>query len=124
MNAFRPKHRLPRGGNACDFCGAADVMSLYRCHNFNWEDVPVFRTATGRWAACGFCSHLIESQNWGLLNRRVMREVSKRHGMAGTVLDELRASLKQLHRLFAEHVVQGEELTVHRSALRRVILTG
>lgn len=124
MNVFRPKHRLPRGGNACDFCGIPEVNSLYRCHNFKWEDVPIFRADTGRWAACGFCSHLIEASNWGLLNRRVMREVGKRQSMTPPLLDELRASLKQLHRLFAEHVVQGEELTVHRAALRRLILTG
>lgn len=123
MNTFRPKHRLPRGGNACDFCGVPEVHSLYRCNNFHWDTVPVFRTDAGRWATCSFCSHLVDLQNWGLLNRRVMREVGKRKGIGKEELEALRASLKQLHRLFAEHVVQGEELTVHRPTLRRLSLS-
>lgn len=116
------KHRLPRGGNACDFCGAPDVYSLYACHNFDWQGVPVFRANAGRWAACWACSDVIEVQRWDQLNRRVMREVSKRQGISPDELESMRVSLKALHKLFAAHVLDGEALKVHLPHVRRFIM--
>ena len=105
---FRPRHRLPRGGDCCDFCGGKEVQSLYSCVNFTWEGRPVFQQKTGRWAACWECSQYIEAQNWGQANWRVMREVAKRQGITRPELDELRASLKVLHSQFAQNVVRGK----------------
>ena len=119
---FRPRHRLPRGGDCCDFCGGKDVQALYSCANFNWEGRPVFQQDAGRWAACWLCSQYIETQNWGQLNRRVMREVSKREGLTPEHLDAMRATLKILHALFAQHVVRGEAFKVHRPHVRRFML--
>lgn len=115
---LRPSHRLPRGGDRCDFCGSPDVQSLYACSNFEWEGRPIFRHEPGRWAACWMCSKQIEVQQWGQLNRRVMREVEKRQGITGPVLEELRLSLRVLHALFAEHVIEGEALKVHLPHVR------
>ena len=119
---FRPRHRLPRGGNYCDFCGATDVRSLYACLNFMWEDHAVFSHPTGRWAACWICSTHIEVQEWGQLNRRVMREVAKRQGITAEEIAELRATLKVLHALFAKHVVSGSPLKIHHPRTRRFML--
>lgn len=121
---LRPKHRLPRGGNFCDFCSALEVQSLYSCLNFEWEGKPVFQSAAGRWAACWLCTTYIEEQRWGQISRRVMREVGKREGLTPADLDALRASVKELHALFAKHVVKGKALKIHRPHLRRFILTG
>ena len=125
MTDHRPqlRHRLPRGGDCCDFCGIQDVHSLHSCANFIWEDKPVFQADHGRWTACWQCSEYVDSQKWGLLTRRVMRAISKRKGVTGADLDALRSSVKKLHALFAQHVVQGEALKVHRPHLRRFILT-
>jgi hypothetical protein len=77
---IRPRHRLPRGGNCCDFCASSEVLNLYSCRNFEWEGTPVFRADVGRWAACSMCSSFIDGQRWGQITRRVMREVGKRAG--------------------------------------------
>jgi hypothetical protein len=108
---WRPRHRLPRGGDSCDFCGERGVYALYASKNFPWEGQPVFSRDTGRWAACGACAQRIDVQDWGQLNRRVIREVSKRH----TVLElaALKQGLKDLHWLFALHVIEGEALKIH-----------
>ncbi len=123
MYTARPGHRLPRGGNRCDFCGGEEVQSLYSCVNFEWEGRPIFRSATGWWASCWLCSQYIETQQWGQLNRRVMRGVSKRQGITVLDVEGLRTSLKQLHSLFASNVVDGEPLKVHRPHVRRFVLT-
>lgn len=122
MSTFRPRHRLPRGGDACDFCGTRDVHSLHRCGNFDWEGRAIFQQDSGCWAACWMCSGYIEKERWGQLNRRVMWQVSKRQGITPTELKALRESLKELHALFAEHVVQGEVLTIHQPHVRRFML--
>jgi Zn-finger protein len=119
---LRPRHRLPRGGNACDFCGCPEVRALYSCLNFDFEGTPIFRTQMGRWAACFMCSAFIEEQRWGQITRRVMREVGKRAGLTPADMDGLRESLKELHALFAKHVVQGEEFKVTLPRLRRYML--
>lgn len=118
----RPRHRLPRGGNCCDFCGSPDVRSLYSCKNFDWEGKPVFRSDAGRWAACWMCSAFIDAQRWGQITRRVMREVGRRAGLTPRDIDALRASLKELHALFARNVIDGEELKVHTPHVRRFML--
>jgi hypothetical protein len=120
---FRPtSHRLPRGGNRCDFCSSLEVSSLYACSNFDWEGKPVFQEPSGRWAACWLCSGYIDEQRWGQITRRVMREVAKRSGITPAQLEDLRASLKVLHALFAKHVVRGEELKIHNPRVRRFVV--
>lgn len=116
-------HRLPRGGNACDFCGASEIQSLYSCLNFEWEGVPIFRQPTGRWAACYACSRLVEGEEWGQLNRRVMREVRKRRETTEGELSLLLVSIKLLHAGFASSLVQGEALTVHLPLVRRICIS-
>jgi hypothetical protein len=51
-----------------------------------------------------------------------MREVSKRQGIGADELEVLRGILKELHKLFAEHAVQGEALKIHEPHVRRFIL--
>lgn len=123
MTTFRPRHRLPRGGNCCDFCGGQDVHSLHACANFDWEGQPIFKQDAGRWAACWMCAQYIESERWGQLTRRTMWRVRQRQGITPDELKTLRESLRELHALFAQHVVQGEALKIHRPHVRRFILT-
>jgi len=122
MTTYRPRHRLPRGGNRCDFCGGQDIHSLHSCSNFDWEGKPVFQQDTGRWAACWMCSGYIEKERRGQLTRRTLWQVSKRQGISANELKILRESLKELHTLFASHVVQGEALKIHEPHVRRVFL--
>jgi hypothetical protein len=68
------------------------------------------------------CSGYIEKERWGQLTRRVMWQVSKRQGITPTELKALRESLKDLHALFAQHVVQGEALKIHEPHVRRIFL--
>lgn len=121
---LRPRHRLPRGGNCCDFCSTQEVHSLYSCLNFKWEGTPVFRQDVGRWAACYVCAHYIEDHKWGQISRRVMREVAKRQGITVAELDAMRLTVKDLHAQFALHMVKGEALTIHLPHVRRVLVTG
>jgi len=117
---LRPQHRLPRGGGNCDFCGIGSVTLLYACRNFDWEGRPVFYSPVGRWASCHVCADLIEGKDWGRLNRRVMREVTKRKGLTPADIRLLRQSLKKLHASFVAHLVLQESLFVHISKYRRL----
>lgn len=110
--SLRPKHRLPRGGSHCDFCGIPNIETLFSCRNFVWEDSPIFKQDLGRWAACWACSKFIKAEQWGQLTKRSMRQVAKRHGLTGLELRLLRDSLSQLHRLFSRNVVKGEALKI------------
>lgn len=116
-------HRLPRGGNACDFCGIAEIKTLFSCKNFECDGFPVFRADHGRWAACRVCSGLIEAGEWGQLNRRVMREVRKRRDATEVELTRLRETLKALHSGFASNMVKGAALTVHLPLVRRILIS-
>ena len=69
------------------------------------------------------CSGYIEKERWGQLTRRTMWQVSKRQGITSTELKALRESLRELHTLFAEHVVRGEVLTIHQPHVRRIMLS-
>jgi hypothetical protein len=105
-------HRLPLGGDRCDFCGSASVVKLHHCRNFTWEGQPIFAQDAGRWASCHSCSQLIDVGEWNRLSLRVMREVAKRKGVTEEELKNLRRSLKTLHTGFGLHLLKGEDLAV------------
>lgn len=106
------KHRLPRGGNACDFCGVQSVAQLHPCTVFVWEGIPIFRSPSGHWASCSDCGELIARKRWKALTARVMAEVAHRAGLTHTELLRLGKELTEMHRLFALHRRRGMVLNV------------
>jgi hypothetical protein len=116
-------HMMPRGGGNCDFCGVPSVRYLYACRNFEWNGVNVFRGDVGRWAACYLCSKLVAGKKWGMLTRRVMREVSKRGAIDADQLKHLGTTLRTLHKGFGQHVVPDKELGVHLPLFRLVAVS-
>ena len=109
---FRPsltlKHRTPRGGKQCDFCGSSSVNKLFPCANFKWNGFFIFSTPSGYWTGCPTCGDLVESEQWSKLVTRVMAEVKKRRELKMLEPSTLRAELAQLqkdlarlHKLFA-----------------------
>ena len=118
-------HRLPRGGNRCDFCGGAPVLHLYGCTTFLFLDAKIFdKQMRGWWAACLECSALITGDLWGPLTDRVMVEVAKRPGISRPELELLRKSLVRLHKGFENHrlsmvltVVLGHAAPLEKTAL-------
>jgi hypothetical protein len=117
-----PRNRVARGGNSCDFCGAAFVARFYACRNFEWDGRPVFTrpSTSGRWAACDECARLIDADSWSRLHRRVMREVRKRKGLTVVELDYLHTDLRLLYAAVKQNIVSGESLTVWQSRYERV----
>lgn len=118
----RLKHRLPRGGNRCDFCGDSNVLGLYACHNFDWQGRPVFERPSGRWAACFPCCTLIDAGKWSRLVSRVMREVAKRKGTTEDELKTLRKDLRGLYVTLAANLDEDGPLRVMGPKVTRLIL--
>jgi len=121
MRPITSGHRLPRGGNNCDFCGLREVSVLHACRNFEWCGQQIFPGDTGHWAACWACSKPIDAGQWGRLTTRVMRQVAQRQGLADDEVDRLRASLRELHRLFGANIIKGEELEVRTTRYKRTM---
>jgi hypothetical protein len=102
------KHRTPRGGNQCDFCGSVNVARLYPCTNFNWNAEPIFEKENGYWASCHLCAGIIDQEKWKELSARVMAEVKRRKALnvleptiLQSELTQLQKDLVRLHKLFA-----------------------
>jgi hypothetical protein len=119
MGSFRPCHRLVKGGNSCDFCRAPEVESLYHCNNFEWEGARIFKSETGRWAACWQCSRFIDQQLWTRLHSRVMRAAAKREGITPETLALLRHGVRTLHKGFAANMAKNT-LRIHAPRVRVV----
>lgn len=115
-----PQHRLPRGGDRCDFCGMSTVSSLYTCTNFLWHEQRIFAGDSGRWAACAVCSGLINRAGWEALVERVMREVRKRRSPSRSELGILRADLQALYHLLREHLDAGRTLQVSHPRIVKI----
>lgn len=105
-------HRLPRGGDRCDFCGESHTHKLYACKNFTWEGRAVFDSDVGRFTACLSCARLIDQKLWRRVSTRVLREVSKRKGIDADQLKHLAVTLKTLHKTFGANLINGEALGV------------
>lgn len=105
-------HRLPRGGDRCDFCGAAQVIKLYACRDFEWEGHSVFGQEVGRWAACSMCALFIDDRKWARISLRVMSQVAKRKNITEDQLQHMEQAIRVLHRTFGSHMIQGEALSV------------
>lgn len=114
-------HRMPRGGDRCDFCGVARVSRLYACKDFTWEGQGIFGENQGRWASCYECSTLIDEGQWGRLSVRVMREIAKRKGVTAVQLQHMKVTLRDLHRGFGDNIIPGESLGVHRPRYQKAI---
>lgn len=112
------KHRLPCGGNRCDFCSAPFVFNLYPCHNFDWQGQSIFAGHFGRWAACETCSGLVDRGEWRLVEDRVMRQVKCRKGVTRPELKELRADLRVLYLVLRVNL-RAEALRVSQPHLIR-----
>lgn len=116
-----PRHRLPRGGRLCDFCGKEPIAKLYACTNFQWQDANIFQVETGYWASCWTCAGLIDAEKWLLLRNRVMREVQKRKNLDAADVPRLRRELKELYGAFAESAVPGRVLEVKNPKYTRTM---
>lgn len=126
MSSNRPdsgiRHRLPRGGNLCDFCGRFKVAKLHACKNFQCGDRCVFKNDTGHWAACYLCSSLLLSEDWTALTARVMKEVRKRKDVAVGELRMLRRELAGMHKALSKHMIPGRVMTVHFPLVTRTAI--
>src|ERR1700677_2131796 len=118
-----PQHRLPRGGNVCDFCGKSTVSKLYACNNFIWHDRDIFARSSGRWAACPGCSVLIDRGAWDALTARVMRCVQQRKGLSAIDRALLHNDLRALHKLLREHLRAREALQITQPRYSKVVLS-
>lgn len=113
------RHRLPRGGNVCDFCGANDVIKLFACHNFQCGERNIFSRDAGHWACCHLCSRLVTAKDWTGLTKRVMREVRKREGVDKKEFVFLRKQIAGMHADLEKHLIPGFVLDVHSPTLTR-----
>lgn len=111
--------RLSQGGNRCDFCGSAFIHKMYRCSNFEFAGRPVFKTESGRWAACLICSEDVDSGRWQRLTNRVLRGVRQR-GLAPKDLLPVRAALTLFHAELKKRVEVREAFTVRQCRYSRV----
>ena len=69
-------HRVPQGGDACDFCNTSPAFKGYQCENFEFSGLPLFRSGSGMWAACRKCSELVDAEKWSSLADRAVRNSS------------------------------------------------
>lgn len=126
ISKYRPsailKHRTPRGGNQCDFCGAGSISHLYQCTTFNWNGRPIFVKDSGYWASCRLCSSIIDASKWTQLATRVMAEVKRRKALnllEPTILQaelvQLNRDIVRLYKLFAANRTDAALLVMERA---------
>jgi hypothetical protein len=68
--------QMPMRG-VCDFCGVPKPIRIMRASDVILNEHPAaFRSRNG-WAACGQCGTLIDADDWGALQSRVVDERMK-----------------------------------------------
>ena len=104
-NRCRPvhAHRVPAGGDACDFCNTSPSFKGYQCENFEVSGLPVFRNGSGMWTTCRKCSELVVAEKWSSLADRAVRKFVKRHTVPRHEVAVLWEQFTEIIRLFAEH---------------------
>ena len=96
-------HRVPKGGDACDFCNTSPAFKGYQCEKFEFSGFPVFRSGSGLWAACRKCSELVDAEKWSSLADRAVRKFVKRNTVLRQEVPQLWAQFTEIVSLFAEH---------------------
>jgi len=108
-----------RAKGVCDFCGEACDADMRGARAYDCDDFPMPMTGAmseGAWGACPTCAVLIDREEWGLLEERMMQIHSRRFVvLPPPMIPMLRQMQAQQIQLFRRHrkIAADQEVGLH-----------